>query len=235
MLWRSFFQKQSTCMFCLFFWTLFKHSVQQKPARTISRTSQTQMFRIMCCPAVLMFQHQTRLWAPLYSSHTRAWHNLGYHACSLGLESRAICLGTDLWIPALQWFWAALCQLEQLFAMPMVLSPSPGPWHTPRWPCGTGWCSQPSSARSGPAHTAGTSLSPLSADSHLCLPCQQFQRDRPLLSSHLEGKVWDRTEKPLPPDFRFPILQMLLCSQFSSVDTVCSVNKIFNSSILQSM
>lgn len=121
MLWRSFFQKQRMCMFCyLFFWTFLKYSLQQKPVRAISMTSQTHIFRIFCCPAALMVQHPTRLWAHLYSSHSRAWHNLGY-TCSLELESRANCLGTTPWNPVLRWFSAALCQQEQLFPIPMAL------------------------------------------------------------------------------------------------------------------
>lgn len=174
------------------------------------------MFRINCWPAVLMFQHQTRPWAHLYSSHTRTWHKAahglhthlfpraGVHSNPFGhssLNSSAqVVLSCS--VPA-----GAVISYHH---GPGAHSHSPGPWHTPRWPCGTGWCSQPSSAHSDPAHTAGTLLSPPSADSHLCWPCQQFQRDRPLLSSHLGGKVWDRTERPFPPDFRFPILQMLL-------------------------
>lgn len=176
-----------------------------------------------------MFQHQTRLWAHLYSSHTRVRNNLGYHSSSLELESWAICLGTAAWVPVLKWFWAALCQLEQWFPIPMpwCQSHSPGPWRTPRWPCGRGWCSQPSSARSDPAHTAGTLLSPPFADSHLCLPCQQFQRDRPLLSSHLGGEAGDRTERPLPPDVTFPILQISLAVWIQFVVRIKSSTALF--------
>lgn len=163
------------------------------------------------------------LW--LDSSHTRVWHNL---------------VTTPVpWSPE-QSVWAQLPELQcssgsellcaswssDFHAHPWCQGHSPGPWRTPRWPCGRGWCSQPSSARSAPAHTAGTLLSPPSADSHLCLPCQQFQRDRPLLSSHLGGgstrQNWEA--------FATWCQISNITNQLSCVDTVCSVNKIFNTS-----